>query len=415
MIRKLAPYMMAGIGPVGTAGSQFILSLVLLRLLPPSDFGSFAFLLVASQLSWGLWSALFCAPLPVILHQYPPAERPFQEQCLLSSSMFGASLAIFVFGGIALALKVQLLGAILFGLYGAISLLRWYARAYAYSKGMPRTVMWSDLLYGGALLFGIAALALAHDNALIHAYAALFIASVCGLLAFGKAYLIAQFVGFRLSAVAAYPNIWCKHSGWSLLGVLTTEATANSHAYIITAFFGPKAFAPIAASAILIRPIGVAMNALTDFERARMAARIGVHDSAGAASTLPVFRGSLIAIWAVTAFAAIGLFLYNPRIIFPAHYDLIFLMMAATLWMMVSAIRLLRTPESALLQAAGAFRPLAFASIWSSAVSVAAVFILLWVGGIVWSIGGVLLGETVYALWIWRKAREWKLAGTTKP
>lgn len=36
-------------------------------------------------------------------------------------------------------------------------------------------------------------------------------------------------------------------------------------------FLGPTAFAPLSASALLIRPIGVVMNALTDFERPQMA------------------------------------------------------------------------------------------------------------------------------------------------
>ena len=49
--------------------------------------------------------------------------------------------------------------------------------------------------------------------------------------------------------------------------MLTTEATANAHVYIVTLIYGPLGFAPIAATALFIRPVGVAMNTLTDYER----------------------------------------------------------------------------------------------------------------------------------------------------
>jgi hypothetical protein len=64
-------------------------------------------------------------------------------------------------------------------------------------------------------------------------------------------------------------------------------------------------------------------------------------------------------------------------------------------------------PESCFLRAGGRFRPLAFASASSSVVSVVGVSVLLVTGGPLWSIVGILLGEAVFAAWVWRQRGAW--------
>jgi hypothetical protein len=231
--------------------------------------------------------------------------------------------------------------------------------------------------------------------------------TVAGFAPFGRAYLAEQFGRLDLAAVTRYAAVWRQHARWSLLGVISTEATANAHVYIIALLRGPTAFAPLAASALLIRPINVAMNALTEFERARMARQLGAGDIDGARASTRFFRLALIATWVGTAAATALLFAYKPGIVFPSQYSRPFLAAGAALWMAVAAVRLLRMPESCLLQAGGVFRPLAFASVWSSVVSVVGVLGLLLIGGTLWSIVGILLGEAVFAVWVWRQASLW--------
>jgi hypothetical protein len=48
-VRRVQHYSLATVGPVGSAGAQFALSLVLLRRLDPEAFGGFSFLLRAAQ------------------------------------------------------------------------------------------------------------------------------------------------------------------------------------------------------------------------------------------------------------------------------------------------------------------------------------------------------------------------------
>ncbi|PZU57364.1 MAG: hypothetical protein DI547_13770 [Sphingobium sp.] len=407
-VARLVRYSLAAVGPIGSAGAQFLLSLVLLRTLDPQAFGSFSFLLIASQLSWGLWSALFCAPLPILLHQGDETARAQLLRCLFSTNLVGAAVAAVLFWAIAAALGVPPLARILFAVYGALALLRWFGRAHAYATGTPLRSTASDLVYSGTLLLGVALAILDHAGSLQLAYGALLVSAFLGLIPFGRTYLRAQFGRFSLFAIRGYGAIWRMHSGWSLLGVLTTEATGNAHVYIVTLFFGPAAFAPIAASALMIRPIGVAINALTEFERAQMARQIVERRLAAVNASVRMFRTVLVGAWIVTASVAAVILAYAPHIMFPSHYPLHFLVTGAALWMLVAGMRLVRTPESALLQAAGAFRQLAFASVVSSGVSIVLVLLLLWTAGPLWSILGIVLGEAVFAGWTWMQAHRWR-------
>jgi O-antigen/teichoic acid export membrane protein len=402
-------YLLATVGPVSAACAQFVLSLVLLRFLDPSAFGSFSFLLTASQFSAGIWSALFCAPFPILIADDDPSSRQQLLRCLFSSNLVAVAVAFALFVALALALGVSATSAILFAAYAAVALLRWFARAHAYATtGKPVRTMMSDVVYSATLLIGLALAAVSDEATLDFAFVTLLVSSTLGMLPFGRAYLASQFIQVSVGDMGRYARVWRDHSRWAFLGVLTGEATANSHAYIVTFFYGPATFAPIAASALLIRPINVAMNALTEFERAQMARQIGDKRTDLAIASLRFFRFVLIGGWIATGIGIAVLLHYAPGVVFPDHYSFPLLATGAALWMAVAATRLLRTPDSALLQAAGAFRPLAFASVASSGISIVAVSGLVATSGALWSIAGILIGEIVLAFWIWRQARRWQ-------
>jgi O-antigen/teichoic acid export membrane protein len=404
---KLARYGIAGVGPLASAGVQFVQSLALLRVLSPGDFGRFTFLLIVAQFSWGLWSALFCAPLPTLLAAAPADRREGILRCLFSTNLVVAGGAALLFVALGRAVGLGWPEALLYGGFAATALIRWFGRSYAYVDARPVRTMASDLTYSGVLLLAVGAVLFSRGESLLLTYAALFASAVLGLLPFGGDYLRRQFVDFDLAAVRGYQEVFRRHSGWSLVGVVTTEATANAHSYIVTAAMGPGAFAPLAASALMIRPIGVALNALTEFERAQMAREIGAGRLDQADAAVSFFRRVMVLVWLVTAIAAGFVLLRAPHLLFPPRYSIDFLTAAASLWLAVAAIRLVRAPESAFLQAAGAFGTLARTSMISCLVSLVAVPLLLWRFGLLWSIAGIALGEAVYAFWTWRQARAW--------
>lgn len=405
---KAVRYALATIGPVGTAGSQFLLSLQTLHMLDAKSFGSFSFLLVLAAFSCSIWSALFCAPLPILTTTGTEENRTKMLRCLFSTNGVGAIVAGLVFFGLALSLGVAKLPAVIFAAYATVQLLRWFARQHAYlTNNLQRTVA-SDVLYSAVLLTGIVSIHFQPSGSLEMPVSALLAAAAASLLPFGVKYFSLQFLQFSPRDLLDYVIIWRRYSSWSLVGVATTEATANAHAYLVTSFMGPSAFAPLSASALLIRPVAVVMTALSDFERPQMAQLIRKRDIAAAGRSLTIFRLALIATWLGTGVVALVLMTYNPNLLFPAHYSTIELEKGAAIWMAIAFVRLLRTPESALLQSAGQFRPLALASIFSSVVSVAMVGALLMYGGPLLSLAGVLFGEATYALWIFRQAHIWR-------
>lgn len=405
--RKVARYGFAAIGPVGAAATQFLLSLVVLHRLPPAEFGAFTFLLVTSNFSNGIWSALFCAPLPVVTAGQADDEKEAILKGLFTVCLIVAGLAFVIFWGLGASLNIRTEPALLFAGYGTLALLRWLGRAYAYVTARPARAVSSDIVYSLVLAAGITAIAVARPETLLLPHLALMLAAAIGLLPLGGDYLRRQFLNLSLRETRHYRRIWRHHSSWSLLGVVTTEATANAHAYLLTFFLGPAAFAPISASALLMRPIGVVTNALTDFERPQMARQIAAGDIGQARRSVRWFRLILVALWIANCLAAMALFALAPGLIFPSRYSTGELAMGAGLWMAVAAVRLLRQPDSVLMQAGGMFRPLAYASVVSCGISIAAVASLLVLAAPLWSILGILFGEFVCAVVIWRQTRRW--------
>jgi hypothetical protein len=403
---KLLLYCSVGVGPAIAAASQFALSLGLLRSLSPVDFGSFSLMFVALQFGLGLSGALLCAPLPVVMAA-SSHDANASLRSLFAVNVILAAVACFAFLAIGRFVGLGHLAATLFALHAGSALVRWFGRTYAYAVGRPFATMWSDVTYGGIVLFGAALMFFRVGSGLDVAFTALLAGALLGLLPFGRKYWSQQVSSVSWRNVRNYGDVWRRHSGWSLTGVVTTEMTSNTHIYIVTSLYGPAAVAPIAASMLVIRPVQVAMNALMEFERARIAREIGEDRCSAAMTSLRFFRTVLLIGWTATAVMVAAVLAFYPSLVVPPRYPLPVLEVSAALWMGVALLRLMRAPESSLLQGAGEFRQLAGASVASSLVSVVAVFSLVFYAGPIWSTAGILLGEAVFGGVCWLQAHRW--------
>ena len=401
-------YLLATAGPISAAVGQFLITLQILKYSSPSEFGTYSFLFIALQLCLGVWSALFCAPLPTILPTGKDAVRRSILNGVFATSFAMTVLAFVAFLVIGVAMRLSTLDALLFGLFSAASLLRWLMRAYAYALGEPLRTAISDLTYSGSIFVGVGVITFFPAEALTTAYAFLLFGALIAMLPFGKRILRQQFALPTTSGIRGYRFMWRDHSRWALIGVITTEITGNAHAYVVTAVYGPSAFALLAAAAILVRPIGVIVNALSEFERPQMAMLLGAGNPAGGMRSIRAMRYVLLIAWFVNALAATLLMFTSPRLVFPLHYDLYELSIAAVLWTLIALVRVSRTPESTFLQAGGEFRWLAYASLIVCWFSMAMVILSIAAGGVVWSVLGILLGECALAVLIWRQARRLK-------
>lgn len=191
-----------------------------------------------------------------------------------------------------------------------------------------------------------------------------------------------------------------------MVGVVSTEATANAHSYVVTALLGPAAFAPIAAATLLFRPIPLVILSLTQLERPRISQLLRDRRVEAAWRALQPFRWVAFAVWTgnvVLALVVVGFFL---ELVVRGDYDPQTITVATLFWCLIMGLRCLRGPESALVQANGDFGPLSKVTVVSCLVTLPAVLLLVHLWGAVWSLAGIAGGEVVAALLTTRLARK---------
>lgn len=405
----LVRYGLAMLGPVGSAATQFAVSILALHSLSTANFGTFAFLLTLIQFFTGTSNALICAPLASIVNRRDfGGSGPLRRGTFTVNLAYCLAVAAVVYGvGMASGLTSQ--GGLVFAAYAGAAMLRWFARAYSFARGTASRTILSDAVYNVSLGVCVAILWIAPGKRVVEEPAAILLFSACcGMIPFGFAHWIEQIKAWRLTDIRHFRPVWLDQARWSLLGGVTMEATANAHVYIVTAVAGPAAFAPLAAVTLLLRPIGVLMNALGDYERPRLA-RIVASGSGNAAlqHSVRIMSWVLAAGWLATVLACTMVLAFVPRLVFPPAYSLHDMTLGVALWMGVTALRCARGPVSTLLQAGGGFRVLARASLMSAWVSIVGVAVTLWLAGPFGSLVGIAIGEAVFAILLFRGVGEW--------
>jgi len=400
-------YSLATIGPACVSASHFLASFALLRALPPAHFGLFAFSLVVVGFSLGLSSALIGTPYTVAANQ----DRFSTDKVLtfFKANLLFSVLVGLVCSGIVYGMHPDAaMTAPLFGLFGFLATLRWFSRAHAYAVHAPVRVAIMDITYAGVLIAGLAAVWLLHDLTMDTAIAAFISAAAASVAASGTGYLKSQFIKAFAGHLRGYASIWRNQSRWTLLGAVTTEATANAHAYMVTLMAGPAAFAPLAVGALFMRPISMCSNSLTQLERPAMARAIVAGEASEALHRSRHYRWALSLVWLATVAVAAVILVRFPGLIVTKNYDLVTVMEVTGLLALVEAVQLWISPEIALLQAAGKFRQLAEATVLSSIVTIMVGFSLLLTFGPVASLGGLLSGVIVLARCMTRLRRQFE-------
>lgn len=409
LVRLAGRYSLSAIGPIAVSGAHFAASLIFLHKLPPADFGLFSFLLVVVPFCLSISSGLLGAPLVSAIGK---AKAVAEDQL---AAFRKVNLIFCIAAGVATALLMAtshagLTAALVFGFYGAVMSLRWFARFNAYIANHPRRAAASDLIYSLSVLAGLAALIATGRLTLVNASMVLLFCSILSVPAFGWSFLRDQFDPKALGSFAAYRPIWRDVTRWSLMGVVLSEMTANAHAYFVTFLSGPKAFALLALGSLLMRPVSLVLQALPDRERPAMARSIAAGDIERAGKSVGEFRFAAGAVWLATIALACVILTWFPQLLLKKGYDADAALIVIAIWALIMAVRALRTPQAVFLQAAGAFHPLARAGMTSSFVSLAGTLALLLLAGPVASLGGILAGELAMTFSVAALMRSWKRA-----
>ncbi|MET1756862.1 hypothetical protein ABVV53_15560 [Novosphingobium sp. RD2P27] len=395
------------VGPLGLAGSNFLLALVLVPAMSQADYGFFAFCVTLANFGYGITNATTATPLSIILNQgddsgHASTYWALYKVNLLSSLVVG--LAILSAG---LAFGVGWRGAVVLALFGAVGALRWFRRAYEYATGRPRNSAWSDVTCSAVILLGTAIIFFSKTASLEAAGGVLLAAMISGTIileANGRRTSFA-FSEFWSYPISAYRTVWRDQSAWSLLGVLTTELTVNGHTYIVTFLAGPAAFAPIAVASLVWRPISTIFTSLMLAERPKMAKALAVGDEEGAKKILRQFQLIAFGVVGLNALIVLAAWIFMGDVWNTTSFQASYVNMAIVLYFVFVCIRSVRVPLSVFVQAGRQFRALAHTSLLAAPVTLLIAAILTVAVDPITSIAGIICGELVMTFGVWRLAK----------
>lgn len=172
---------------------------------------------------------------------------------------------------------------------------------------------------------------------------------------------------------------WQQQAKAACAGVLAIELLANSYLYLLGAWHGAAAVAPVAAAALLFRPVGVLLQGMQQQWRPQLRQAV-VTGRVQAPLLRAMQQLSLAAVLGNALLAALLLGLW-PTLIWPAGIDQPFLWLCL-LMALLTALRAARQTPVLLLQAKDRFAVLARAQ-WPFAAGVAALVVLLLATGTV--------------------------------
>jgi O-antigen/teichoic acid export membrane protein len=381
-------------GSAGVALSGFILSILLLRTVTPAQFGVYGFIQVVIALGFGISNALFGSPLTVALNRTETPKSGTAESYFKASFLIGllSSLSL-----VPLALSFgesPEIGAA-FSVSAMLMWTRWISRSYANAIHQHKKVAVSDACYTVITLLGAAILFVLNEVSIKHVVSLQSLGAGLGLLALGFKSLVVQLRGIWNGPSAPFRQGFKEQGRHALLGVITTEATANVHSYMVTLMLGPAAFAPLAASVLLFRPVPLVILSLTQLERPRIAQLLRDTQLKAAWRAIRFFRGTVLTFWIFNLAIIYWIVTHYLDVVIRGHYDTNVIIQATYFWAAIMGLRCLRGPESALLQANGDFKPLARVTVISCLVTIPLVATLVYLYGAIWSLAGILTGEVL--------------------
>jgi O-antigen/teichoic acid export membrane protein len=398
-------------GSAGTALTNLLHGLAIMQMCSQKEYGIFAFLLVTQALLMGLSNALLGSPALIELSAGEGPERDQRMCSYLRVNLLLSLIAGLLQATIAWRMDASIITSIAFGLSGLFTTLRWFGRAYDNNTHAHSRVVASDAVYAIIGLLGIVLLFFTqniglHQTAWLNAAAA-FLA----LPALSPTYHRLQwnaftpvFLGKRMANGSSQPdrkeltlkpfregfNRQGKHA---LLGVLTTEATANAHPYTVTLLLGSEAFAPLAAAMLLFRPLAVVNMGLTQVERPRLRKLIQNGEAKHAQKSLRRFRIMNLSAWLGNVLLACGILVFAEGYYWKDQSSMPVFQSSLYMLIFIRLLSTLRAPGSVLWQAHDRFRALSRFTLYSAIITLPSTAILAYYMGAEASLIGVLAGE----------------------
>lgn len=379
--------------------ASFLMAYVLLRYAPAGHYGSFSFVLVLQAFGMALLNAVVAAPLLILLNSKSAADvAPGEVKGFLLVALGVATAISLLQGGYLWVMTADFQLTVTLAVAGWLQLLRWYGRC-EWQNRQVHLVLRSDLLFSFFSITGISTLWFMDGISLTGIAQVLLVTSLIALQPFAAGILR------LLNERASWHRV---RSGYqrqgkpALLGVLTVEATANFHSYLVVLLSGAAAFAPIAAAMLFFRPLAVVLGSLQQSERPLLVRAVASQDIIRLSQLLWLMRRTAVGAFALNLLAIVLVYLFAPAWLWPEESSRMTFCYALGSWSLIAVLRALRAPATAVLQAYDQFAALARATYLSAACTVPMVLIGWWLAGPLTSLLGVLAGELILALAIYR-------------
>ena len=396
--------LMAISGTAGVALSSFILAALLLKTVTPAKFGIYSFIQVVIAFGYGVSNALLGSPLLVALNRTEYILTGTVESYFKANFWFSL-FAAFPIWAIVFVSGESKNVSLLFAMAAMLMWTRWFGRSYANAMHEPARTAVSDICYSIIVISG-AILLFINDSLTFNTVPILLLCGAgIGILALGKNSLSVQISGVWRGKLTAFYDGFRGQGRYALIGVLTTEAANNAHSYIVALLLGPAAFAPLAASKLLFRPVQLVILSLIQLERPRISKLLANKQIKKTKHAIKAFRYVAIGCWIANILVAYVIIVFFHEILIGAKYDLQVILQATFFWCVIMGLRSLRGSEIALVQANGNFKELAKVTMVSSIITLPLVLVLVYFFGAVWSLGGIVMGDIVTALLILKLSR----------
>ncbi|KAB2322423.1 hypothetical protein F8A86_04090 [Betaproteobacteria bacterium SCN1] len=388
---------------------NFAISLAFIWGASKSEYGYYLLLVAPLMLAQSIQNAIVNSPLATFLPAADRLARPALKRTAVSLHVYlafaGAAL-----GGLGLFayaywtdLKIEAVLLTGFSLAVVGTIAREAQRSFAYVQGQGMRALAGDLVYGIALLAGIA-WAILGDR--LTAGIVLLMTGLAGMLPLLTKW--PAFQGLRIHAESMRQFWSCGR--WALPSVVVTWVNLSAYPYFAERALGLAAVADIGASRLFLMPVGLAMTAWSNWYRPRISAWRAAGD-VNAIKRLTYV--SLLIGWGGLTLVAIFIGLAYAQIepLLGAQYT--GLRPLVLMWLLFFALGLARNVYMATLMTdAHGYRILHHITWLALALSIPG-FVLLSANGAVWVVGVLCAVELIQLLLIRIKAKEyWRKAAT---
>lgn len=408
-VLRLGRRFILSLGGEGTQSAfHFLLNLFLIRLLNAHDYGVFAIVFVLGGVALTYCNALVSVPTAVHLPRLrSPGAGRYQEVMLGSIALlFALAVGIAVATGLFLTLR-DLEQSLAGGTFVGLWMLRNHVRTvlFAYKKNAIATLADVSYTIGGV---AFVALMLRLHSVGAGATSAIWGLALANLLGIAVALFVRRSplrVSYGSSVWRRYRKIW-RDVGWSLVGTTTWTIQGQALAFLVAAFAGPSAYAPVAAGALLFSPLRPAVSAFINVFRTEFVVAVAEHRYRRLSAIVHAVAGAVaLACMGV----GVGFWLGWPlleKYVFAGKFADASMPLVVTLSGVAATLFLTYAVPLTLIQAAGNFRAVAIATSLGAVTGLAVTSILLSVTSVAWSILGLVAGEAVCGVYLWLAARD---------